>query len=116
MGPLDDPPTANKGGCGPLFWINPPGERGGSAVRLRRRWGLDLFRFTAGQSAALLPVLGWKLVLRVGSFGENVTGFLAFELGALFALVLRQRAANLARCSGEQGRRSSLRKRTFVCN
>ena len=32
MGPLDDPPTANKGGCGPLFWINSPGERTVSAL------------------------------------------------------------------------------------
>ena len=55
MGPLDDPPTANKGGCGPLFWINPPGERDGTAVRVRRRRELELFRDTAGQGASLLP-------------------------------------------------------------
>ena len=64
MGPLDDPPTANKGGCGPLFWINPPGLKlagasgktlDGTAERLRRRRELDLFRDTAGQSASLLP-------------------------------------------------------------
>ena len=75
-----------------------------------------MFRVTAGQGAALLPVFCWKLVLRWGSSGENVTEFLVFELGALFALILRQRVASLVRCSGEQGRRSSLRKRTFVCN
>ena len=57
MGPLDDPPTANKGGCGPLFWINPPGERDGTAVRVRRRRELELFRDTAGQGASLLPVV-----------------------------------------------------------
>ena len=100
MGPLDDPPTANKGGRGPLFWINPPGLKlagasgktlDGTAERLRRRRELDLFRDTAGQSASLLPVLGWKLVLRWGSSGEHVAGFLVFELGALCALVLRQR-------------------------
>ena len=116
MGPLDDPPTANKGGCGPLFWINSPGEHEGSAVRVRRRRERELFHFAAGQSAALLPVLGWKLVLRWGSSGEHGKGFLVFELRGLLALVLRQRVTNLECYSGEQGRRSSLRKRTFVCN
>ena len=57
-----------------------------------------------------------ELVLRVGSFGENGKEFLVFELGALLALLLRQRVTSLARCSGEQGRRSSLRESTFVCN
>ena len=74
------------------------------------------FVIAAGQGAALLPVLRWKLVLRWGSSGEHVTGFLVFELGALFALVLRQRVTSLGCYSGEQGRRSSLRERTFVCN
>ena len=54
-----------------------------------------MFRVTAGQGAALLPVLGWKLVLRWGSSGEYVTEFLVFELGALFALLLWQRVASL---------------------
>ena len=79
MGPLDDPPTANKGGCGPLFWINPPGERDGSAGRVRRRWEVEMLRGTAGQGAALLPVFCWKLVLSDGSFGENVDAVLVFE-------------------------------------
>ena len=58
MGPLDDPPTANKGGVrAPFFGLIPRGSVGGSAVRVRRRRELDLFRFTAGQGASLLPVL-----------------------------------------------------------
>ena len=88
----------------------------GTAVRVRRRRELDLFRVTAGQGAALLPVLGWKLVLRVGSFGENGKEFLAFELGALLALVLRQRVTSLGCCSGELGGGSSFWDSTFVCN
>ena len=32
-----------------------------------------------GQGAALLPVLGWQLVLRWGSSGENVGAALVFE-------------------------------------
>ena len=52
------------------------------------------FVIAAGQGAALLPVLGWKLVLRWGSSGENGKEFLVFELGALFTLVLRQRLAS----------------------
>ena len=75
-----------------------------------------MFRVTAGQGAALLPVFCWKLVLRWGSSGENVVGFLVFELGGLLALVLRQRVTSLECCSGEQGRRSSLQESTFVCN
>ena len=74
------------------------------------------FVLAAGQGAALLPMLGWKLVLRVGSSGENVTEFLVFELGALLALLLRQRVANLECYSGELGGGSSLQERTFVCN
>ena len=77
---------------------------------------MDLFRVTAGQGAALLPVLRWKLVLSDGSFGEYVTEFLAFELWGLFAPVLRQRLANLGCYSGEQGRCSFLQESTFVCN
>ena len=57
-----------------------------------------------------------ELVLSDGSSGEHVAGFLDFELWGLFAPILRQRLANLERCSGEQGRRSSLQERTFVCN
>ena len=75
-----------------------------------------MFRVTAGQGAALLPVFCWKLVPRWGSSGEYVAGFLAFELWGLFALVLRQRVANLGCYSGEQGRRSSFWESTFVCN
>ena len=114
MAPLTIPQRP-QGGHGPLFGLS-PGERGGSAERLRRRRELELFRATAGQGASLLPVLGWKLVLRVGSFGENVGAALFFELGALLAPVLRQRLANLECYSGEQGRRSSFWERTFVCN
>ena len=38
-----------------------------------------MFRVTAGQGAALLPVLGWKLVLSDGSFGEHAGVTLVFE-------------------------------------
>ena len=95
MGPLDDPPTANKGGVrAPFFGLSPRGSvtelpcdcAGGASCRC--------FVIAAGQSAALLPMLGWKLVLRVGSFGENVTEFLIFELWGLLALLLRQRLAS----------------------
>ena len=54
-----------------------------------------MFRVTAGQSAALLPVFCWKLVLRWGSSGENGKEFLFFELGGLFAVLLWQRVASL---------------------
>ena len=58
MGPLNDPPTAKKGGVrAPFFGLIPRGERGGSAVRVRRRRELELFHFTAGQGAALLPAV-----------------------------------------------------------
>ena len=75
-----------------------------------------MFRVTAGQGASLLPIFCWKLVLRWGSSGENVTEFLVFEPWALLALLLRQRVTSLASRSGEQGGRSSLQERTFVCN
>ena len=128
-GPLDDPPTATRGPAGPLFGLS-PGVRG--CIRERRRrdlhWAAALpcecavgascrcFVIAAGQGAALLPVLAWGLVLRWGSSGENGKEFLAFELWGLCAVLLRQRVTSLASRSGEQGRRSSLQERTFVCN
>ena len=117
MGPLDDPPTANKGGVrAPFFGLIPRGSVGGVPCECAEGANCRCFVLAAGQSAALLPVLCWKLVLRVGSFGENVGAALVFELGALFAPVLRQRLTSLACCSGEQGRRSSFWESTFVCN
>ena len=83
---------------------------------MRRRRELELFRDTAGAKRCAVARFGRELVLRVGSFGENVTVFLVFELGALLALVLGQRVASLGSRSGEQGGRSSLQERTFVCN
>ena len=94
MGPLDDPPTANKGGVrAPFFGLLPRGAGvhsrapkarsilgGCTAVRVRRRRELELFHFTARQGASLLPVLCWKLVLRWGSSGEIVDAVLAFEV------------------------------------
>ena len=38
-----------------------------------------MFRDTAGQGAALLPVFCWKLVLNDGSSGEYVGAALVFE-------------------------------------
>ena len=89
---------------------------GCTAVRVRRRRELELWVLTAGQGAALLPVLGWKLVLSDGSSGEHVAGFLDFELWGLFAPILRQRVTSLANRSGELGGGSSLQESTFVCN
>ncbi len=128
-GPLDDPPTANKGGCGPLFWINPPGcvsafESAGGAIYTGRLYcrasapearAVDV-RACCGAKRFAVARFQRELVLRVGSSGEYVTEVLAFELWALLALVLRQRVASLASCSGELGGGSSFWKRTFICN
>ena len=62
MAPLTIPQRP-QGGRGPLFGLSPGLKLAsafgktldGTAERLRRRRELDLFRFTAGQSAALLP-------------------------------------------------------------
>ena len=75
-----------------------------------------MFRACCGARRCAVARGSRELVLRVGSSGEYVTKFLVFELWGLLALLLRQRVANLECYSGEQGRRSSLRKRTFVCN
>ena len=64
MGPLDDPPTANKGGVrAPLFWINSPGERDGTAVRLRRGVGRICERLLRCKALRCCPCLleGWSL-------------------------------------------------------
>ena len=88
MGPLDDPPTANKGGCGPLFWINLPGLKlagafgktlDGTAVRLRRRRELELFRDCCGARRFAVARFRRELVLSDGSSGENVGAVLVFE-------------------------------------
>ena len=89
---------------------------GCTAVRLRRRRELDLFRVTAGQGVALLPVFCWKLVLRVGSSGEHVGAALAFEAVGIVGSDSAATTCKLGQFSGEQGRRSSLQERTFVCN
>ena len=66
MAPLTIPQRP-QGGLRAPFLDYPPGERGGSAVRVRRRWELDLFRCTAGQGASLLPDFdeSWFLVTAV---------------------------------------------------
>ena len=93
MGPLDDPPTANKGGVrAPFFGLIPRGAGvhsrapkarstlgGCTAVRLRRRRELDLFRVTAGARRFAVARFRRELVLRVGSFGEYVGAALVFE-------------------------------------
>ena len=116
MGPLDDPPTANKGGCGPLFWINPPGERGGSAGRMRRYVGRICERLLRGKALRCCPCLleGWFLGGAVPANTWRGSWFL--RQWGLLALLLWQRVASLASCSGEQDRRSSFWERTFVCN
>ena len=75
-----------------------------------------MFRDCCGARRFAVAHFCWKLVLRWGSSGENVAGFLVFELWALLALLLRQRVASLARRSGELGGGSSFWERTFVCN
>ena len=74
------------------------------------------FVIAAGQGASLLPVFCWKLVLSDGSSGENVAGFLAFEAVGIVCSDSEATSGKFGQLSGEQGRRSSLRKRTFVCN
>ena len=115
MAPLTIPQRP-QGGLRAPFLDYPPGECGGSAVRLRRRRELDLFRVTAGQGASLLPVVvgSWFLGSAVPANTLQSSWFL--KQWGLLALLLRQRVANLGSRSGEQGRRSSLQERTFVCN
>ena len=114
MAPLTIPQRP-QGGRGPLFGLSPGGAWGqcrAIAPEARAR----AVSFYGGAKRCAVARFRRELVPRVGSSGENVAGFLVFELGALFALLLWQRVANLGSRSGEQGRRSSLRKRTFVCN
>ena len=54
MAPLTIPQRP-QGGLRAPFLDYPPGERGGSAERLRRRRELYMFRFIARQGASLLP-------------------------------------------------------------
>ena len=65
MAPLTIPQRP-QGGRGPLFELS-PGECGGSAERLRRRWEVEMLRGAAGQGAAMLPDFdeSWFLVTAV---------------------------------------------------
>ena len=132
MGPLDDPPTANKGGVrAPLFGLIPRGAHCKCARERRRRdlhWAAALpcdcaegaswicFVLRRGKALRCCPFLAGSWFFRWDSFGEYVDVALVFELWGLFALLLWQRVTSLECCSGEQGRRSSLQERTFVCN
>ena len=75
-----------------------------------------MFRACCGAKRFAVARGSRELVLRVGSSGENVAGFLVFELWGLFAPILRQRLTSLASRSGELGGGSSFWESTFVCN
>ena len=113
-GPLDDPPTATRGPAGPLFGLS-PGERGGVAFE-SAGGAIYNIKFYGGAKRFAVARGSQALVLRVGSSGEHVTEFLVFEAVGIVGTASEATTAKLGRCSGEQGRRSSLRKRTFVCN
>ena len=64
MGPLDNPPTANKGGVrAPFFGLIPRGSVGGSAGRMRRYVGRICERLLRGKALRCCPCLleGWFL-------------------------------------------------------
>ena len=128
MAPLTIPQRPQGGLRAPLLDY-PPGsvgafESAGGAIytgRLHRRASAPKARAVyvscyGGARRFAVARFRRELVLRVGSSGENVGTALVFELWGLFAVLLRQRVTNLASRSGEQGRRSSLQERTFVCN
>ena len=62
-----------------------------------------MFRACCGARRCAVARFRRELVLRDGSSGEYVGAALVFELWGLCAVILRQRVANLACCSGELG-------------
>ena len=70
MGPLDDPPTANKGGVrAPFFGLIPRGSVGAVPSDCAGGASCRCFVLAAGQSAALLPDFdeSWFLVTAVSA-------------------------------------------------